>query len=563
MKFYGRQEILELLNKRVNGLGEGYRQNIAIIGEEHIGKTHLIQYWLSKYCNNYIVPIYIEVKPQELDNFSQKFIGIFLYTFLQNSQISLHDDIGYLLRKAQNYIPRTAKLCRDLLGEHKKKRPQDDFVKIFHLPEVFYEETGKRCCVILDEFHRIEEMGIKDLYADLRKCIMLNKNTMYLLVSSRRQTAERILASNLNLLFGNFQKVDLESFNAKTALLFIQDKLKHLDVSEEILNFIIDFSASRPFYLNVICNALADYHTKNTGVHPTIDSLVVSLESVFLEEWGILNKLFSGLLKELETNTKNPTVTKILIELANGTKRLPEIARRLHKTKKEVSLLLNQLQAFDLISKTVDIYMLCDRVFGFWLKYIFAAYLNAFAVESHKQGQLFRKELRLLFDNFNEEQAKAMSERILELFNQFSNESVQLQKKHLRLNHFKEVKLFNINGEKIREGILCRAPNSLWIAGIKEDYVGEDDIIEFIDACKKFKYNKPLKRILITLDEMDVNARLIAKEEKIITWDLPCINSLLEIYGRPRIVKRSLPKGQAPFDPEAPSTLKEAPRDII
>ena len=39
------------------------------------------------------------------------------------------------------------------------------------------------------------------------------------------------------------------------------------------------------------------------------------------------------------------------------------------------------------------------------------------------------------------------------------------------------------------------------------------------------------------IDDIDPNARLIAKEAKINTWDMSLINSLLDIYDKPRIVK--------------------------
>lgn len=40
--FFDRRSYLETLNKRILGLKEGYRQNIAIIGDELVGKTSII-----------------------------------------------------------------------------------------------------------------------------------------------------------------------------------------------------------------------------------------------------------------------------------------------------------------------------------------------------------------------------------------------------------------------------------------------------------------------------------------------------------------------------------------
>ena len=38
-KFFGREEVLELLNKRVLALKDGYRQNVALTGQSLSGKS--------------------------------------------------------------------------------------------------------------------------------------------------------------------------------------------------------------------------------------------------------------------------------------------------------------------------------------------------------------------------------------------------------------------------------------------------------------------------------------------------------------------------------------------
>mgnify|MGYP001769689107 FL=1 len=41
-KFFDRRNYIQILEKRVSSLKEGYRQNIAIIGDENVGKTSII-----------------------------------------------------------------------------------------------------------------------------------------------------------------------------------------------------------------------------------------------------------------------------------------------------------------------------------------------------------------------------------------------------------------------------------------------------------------------------------------------------------------------------------------
>ncbi len=530
-----RQEITELLNKRLNGLAEGYRQNIAIIGNERIGKTHLIHYFLSKYINNNIVPVYVEVKQEENFAFLQRFIGTLLYAFLQNSGIELSAKNNFLIKKTGNYAPRTASFCEEILSQPKIK--QRNFAKLFQLSEILFEETGKRCCIILDEFQRLSEFNIKDFYPDWRKFLMLNKNTQYILISSKKQLANKILSNDLNLLFGNFHKIELGPLDTRSALKLINEKTQGITINDSLKDFIIDLCAGKPFYLNTISGALRDYYANEKDTIPSINSITHAIKDMFLEEFGVLNKIFSDTLKQIHENIKNPQTTELLTFIGEGTNRLSELSHKLRQTKREITPLLEELIFQDVIIKTSDIYLLNDRLFGFWLRCIHKERINSFSIDHNRLKIAFKNEIARLYENFNTARKKGISERILELFNQFGDESVQVEKKPIRLNHFKEVKLLAINGRNIKEGILGRGSNILWIAALKEGAIVEDDIFEFADICKKFKYNKTQKKVLITLGDIDVNARLAAKEQKILTWDISCLNSLFEIYGKQRIVK--------------------------
>ena len=539
MEFYGRQDILSILDKRANGLSKGYRQNIAIIGDELIGKTCLIKHWLSRHCDALTVCVYIEVKPQEAVVFLKKFVGILFYAFLENSAITLKDDdIDFLIEKSERYIPRTCARARELLLEKKRISAQDAFTRCLELTEVLYNETGKCSIIIFDEFHFLEALKIKDFYLNWRKHIMLSKHTMYVLLSSRKQLANKIIASDLALLFGSFEKIELEPFDNKTAQALVKDKFKAFPVPAFISDFIISFSFCHPFYLNVFSDTFRDYCARPASAGATIDSLIGVLENVFIDSWGILNIRFSWIIAEVEKQFKEPlAAVKLLIGLASGLSRTQALSQGIGRTKKEAALILNQLCAFDIIEKNADTYCLRDRIFGFWLENIYAPASSSFTASAESRKQIFRKSLSRLYDDFCTAQSQAATERILELFLQFNNESVELHKKRIRLHHFKEVKLLRLSGRQVKDSILARTAHSLWIAAFKEDKVNEDDIIEFVGVCKRFKYAKTQKRIFITFDEIEPNAKLIAKEAKINTWDMSFLNSLFDIYDKPRIVK--------------------------
>ena len=530
--------MLELLNKRADALSDGYRQNLAIIGAELIGKTSLLKHWLSKYCDNHIVAVYIEIRREEMSSFGERFIGNLLFSFLKNSHSALKDDLIFLLEKCEKYIPETTAFARKILSKKKARKTEGLFTKLLELVELFNGESGKCCVLIFDEFHLLGRMPPKDIYASWRKHIMLNKNTMYVLLSSKKELSGKILAKDLALLFGNFEKIEIQPFDNKTSIGFIRNKLKSWNVSEQILSFIVNLSSGKPFYLNAICDALMNYHLKSARAAITFDSFINSQEDIFIGEWGILNRHFSSLIQQIASVFKDAAAFNVITALASGLNIISDIAQRCAKPRKYVSLVLNKLYEEDFISKNADVYTLNDVLFALWLRCVYVKKTGVFNTEPEKEKKLFKNGMEAIFADFRDAQTKEISQRLMELFGNFNNELIEVHKKRLRLNLFKEIKLLDLGAKQLNKGIVARSASAVWITGFKEDRAKEEDLLEFADFCKRFKYGKTQsqKRIFIALNEIDANASLIAKEEKISTWDTALVNSLFDIYGKPRIV---------------------------
>ena len=70
---------------------------------------------------------------------------------------------------------------------------------------------------------------------------------------------------------------------------------------------------------------------------------------------------------------------------------------------------------------------------------------------------------------------------------------------------------------------------------IKTEALTEADIADFSKECKRY-HHKLQRKIMITLKEVDPNARLKALEEKIWTWDLNNLNQILDLFSKPRII---------------------------
>ena len=122
-----------------------------------------------------------------------------------------------------------------------------------------------------------------------------------------------------------------------------------------------------------------------------------------------------------------------------------------------------------------------------------------------------------------------------QLLRLFEDEIMQMERKKIRLSHFREIKPLEFNGRSLKEGLIGRSSESLWIVAFKNDYLTDEDITEFVKECKKYRH-KLQRKIIVTLKDIDANARLRALDEKIWTWDINKLNQILELYSKPWVI---------------------------
>jgi hypothetical protein len=131
---------------------------------------------------------------------------------------------------------------------------------------------------------------------------------------------------------------------------------------------------------------------------------------------------------------------------------------------------------------------------------------------------------------------KPLTERMSELMRLFENELVQVERKRIRLSHFREVKPLEFHtARNLKDGLIGRSQDSLWIVALKDDLLTEDDISEFSRECKKYRH-KAQRKVIVTLKEIDQNTRLRAMEEKIWAWDINSLNQMLDLFSQPRLI---------------------------
>ncbi len=525
-KFFARKDYLDILEKRIRDLKYGYRQNIAVIGDELVGKTSIIYHFLNKFCENHIVTLYLEIRPETIHSFARRFTGVLLYNFLVNSGIPLKEDLGFLIQKSRPYIPKTIEKINLILSAVEKRKKNNIFTELLSLCDLIHEETGKYCVLILDEFHHLEKLGIKDLYKEWSRLLILQKTTMYIIVSSMKFKTRSVLSKDLSLLFGNFELLTVEPFDIKTSEEYLKDRLAGLSLEPGLLSFIVHFTGGYPFYLEVISEAVL----KSQG-----QDLADILEKLLFHAPGILNQRFSNYLKRFLDSSYSQDYLSILYLISQGHNKIKDIAHIWRKPQRELLVRVSQLLELDAVTRSGDFLKINDRIFSFWLKFVYQEKLRSLTFDAKNQKTLFRDNIEEMIHEFLIQADKPIAERLSELLHLFADDKVQIERKKLKLDHFREIKKLQFDGRGLKEGLIGRCPESTWIMGFKYDLLTEEDITGFAKECRKYRH-KTQKKVIIAFKDIDTNARLRAMEEKILTWDLGNLNQLLDLYSKPRII---------------------------
>jgi predicted transcriptional regulator len=535
-QFIGREDVLKLINKRLSDLKEGYRQNIAILGNELTGKSWIIKFVFDNFTDSQIIPLYFDLSLPTANIFVQRFFNNLLFSFLKTKGISLpKENLSKLMEEANSFIPLTVSKIQEISSRLTKDKIDIVIFKdILSLLEIINKETAQKIVVIFDEFQNLESLKIRNIFQELGKKIMTQKDTMYIIASSYKTKAKKIIQDELSLLFGNFEIIELNNFDTRASNILIKNRLKNIQISQEIINFLINFSAGHPFYLDKISQHI--YKNAQLLEAKTITPFVFiySLEDMLFNNWGVLNVRFQNYIDFV---AKNSDTLHILLLIAQGKNKIKDLSVLLHKNYKDLNQKLSRLLESNIVYRTGSFYNIGDRVFNFWLNFVYLEKLNNLSQNYEDQVISFRKKIEQSLTEFIEISKKEIEQRLHDLFVQFSNDSVNSGRSKILLSRFKEIKSLKFNGRFIKKGFFCLSEEECWLIGFKEGDITEGCVSEFVNESRNMQNkDKPLRRLIIGLDKTEINARLLAKEEKIATWDIDYLNTLLDLYGKPRLI---------------------------
>ena len=90
MPFLMREAIQARLQKRVNDIGNGYRQNVGIIGSSGVGKTQLLcEFFQSISRSSKLFPVYVKAETIDGQQLMQQWMGAVLSAVMLDRTLNI------------------------------------------------------------------------------------------------------------------------------------------------------------------------------------------------------------------------------------------------------------------------------------------------------------------------------------------------------------------------------------------------------------------------------------------------------------------------------------------
>ncbi len=533
--FFGRTAIMELLKKRILDLKEGYRQNVALFGNRYIGKTTILRHFLAS-LDEEISVLYVDVENKDFRSFLDQFIGSLLHSYSRSRKLPRHENAALLLESVQESIPQTASVIRKIYKDYHSRKLTTSFHGLLALPEIFTNETGGICVLVLDEFHRLEEVTVPNAFAHLGKKIMTQKKCFYVVTSSNPQQAKKILSEKLSLLFGNFEMIPVDPLDPQTSRRFIEEALQGIQIKEPLRDFLVDFTGGYPLYIHLIGQELVNLSVLHGQDEIFIPVLTQAVENTLFNRWGLISRHFELMVQELAAGKGNQIIPALLMCLANDKHKSDDLCAALGLKKNQAAWKINRLKEEGVIFKNGNFYYFRDKLLKYWIKYIFQPRLKDLGCDPRQHRERFHREFQSCVENFNIASRKGLPLRIMELLYCFDNEAFDLNGRRYKLPLFKEIVPWRVSNEQGQSLDVIKALTNedVWLIAVKGENVSETEVSALLEDSRK-NAPKPQRHLIISLKSLDENTRLKALQERCWIWNEDEINTLLTLFNKPYI----------------------------
>jgi len=154
--------------------------------------------------------------------------------------------------------PRTAAAILRLRQTIETMPKEALFASVLDLPLKLRQETGVYPIVIFDEFQNFASYRLDSPLHILRERLFAHSEVMYLIAGSAVSIMEGMLASYGSPLYGHFEVINVSSFDYQNSKLFLNEKLKGVNVPEIHQDFLVSLTEGHPYYLDLLAFRIKD-----------------------------------------------------------------------------------------------------------------------------------------------------------------------------------------------------------------------------------------------------------------------------------------------------------------
>ena len=230
----------------------------------------------------------------------------------------------------------------------------------------FLESQNELIVIAIDEFQQIADYPEKNIEALLRTYTQNLKNIRFIFCGSRKNMMINLFSNVKRPFFASTQYLLLEKIDREIYSVFIRNKFTEagIDITEEALTMVFDWSLTHTFYTQSLCNIL--YYIAESQI--TIDTVKLACvellkrnEPVFYQYRQLLTTAQWNYLIAIakEGEVKQLTAQKFISQYEIGT---PANSRRISKALLDKELLL------ELTNKKETSYRVYDVFLSRWLE---------------------------------------------------------------------------------------------------------------------------------------------------------------------------------------------------
>jgi hypothetical protein len=387
--FTDRSEILAALHHNAELTQQGKGANLALVGQQRIGKTMLVQRFTDDLHERHspLVPVYFDVARNLFvpSLFAIRLLASIGRSFIEADGRQVEQSGGVLDAASllavidQTREETIVATARQVTREMEKDRPDERLLLETTLSclEQTAQHTGRKPLIILDEFHNVTQLDsfprVKDTLGVMGQTLNQQTSVRYIAASSNARMVERITQSASSPFSDQFQVVPVPPFDRVATAEFCHKSLPQHLLTQKFVARLFEFTSGHPFYLNCLTAAMRrlDAERANLRNKPGDDVLDRAIyEELLTREGRICQYCEHRVAMALAEARGRTTLRSVLLVLAEvGKANLSLISARLKRAPGEVHSYLKRLADIDLVGREGRRYTITDPIIALWIKF--------------------------------------------------------------------------------------------------------------------------------------------------------------------------------------------------